>query len=113
MIVWLVDVKETAIKYYFDMIELYLIVAKDHRTEFSSYLLEKILNALKNDNQMNITYLANILRFLARLAFENVEALYYALNTVSSKLGIADCKYTLLSKFYDFVKVSQSLWRVY
>lgn len=46
------------------------------------------------------------MRVLARLAFEDVESLYAALNSLSQKHGSADFKYTLLAKFYDFVRVN-------
>lgn len=44
---WFSDLKETALKNYFDMVELYLMAAKDNRAEFSLYLLEKVIKYIR------------------------------------------------------------------
>jgi len=40
--VWFTDLKETSLKYYFDMVEIYLRVDKKNRAEFSLHLLEQV-----------------------------------------------------------------------
>ena len=49
-----------------------------------------------------------LLRFLGRLAFEDVDALFSTLETLATKLGVSELKYTLLANFYALVKVIMS-----
>lgn len=58
---------------------------------------------------MSVAHLTSLLRFLARLAFQDTQALYNVLDAIPAKLGVPDVKYTLLSNFYDFVKVKYFL----
>jgi len=103
--IWFTDFKNDALRFYFDMVDIYLRVDKEHRAEFSLYLIEQTLSYMNPDNSdTNITFLFSLLRSLARLAFEDVETFYSVLNAVSQKLEISDCKYTFLSNFYELVK---------
>ena len=42
MMVWLSDLKENVLKFFFDMAELYLIASKENRAEFVLNIVEKV-----------------------------------------------------------------------
>jgi len=102
--VWFNDLKETSLKYLFDIAELYLRIDKNNRVEFSLHLFEQILHFMKASAETSLAFMIGLLRVLGRLAFEDVETLHSVLNALSPKLGVADCRYSLLSTFYEFLK---------
>jgi hypothetical protein len=63
---------------------------------------------MKTLGQPNHHFIKNILRVLARLSFEDSEALYSVLNELEVKLEFPNYKTQLLNIFYEFVKVKRS-----
>jgi len=63
---------------------------------------------MNSSNEVNITFMICLLRFLGRLAFEDEGTLYSILDAISAKVEI-NCKYSFLTNFYDLVKVFQNI----
>mgnify|MGYP003578455420 CR=1 FL=1 len=59
---------------------------------------------MKAGTETNFALLTGLLRVLGRLTFEDTEALHTVLNALSPKMGVSDCKYSLLSTFYEWLK---------
>ncbi len=60
---------------------------------------------MKSLPESSYYFIKNVLRLLARLAFEDADCLYNVLNELEVKLEFPNYKTQLLTTFYELVKV--------